>query len=67
MLHGHESSSYATALLQAMEDVDIENVSPDEDTVQLRGELLMKVASLLRSQPKRRRIPQSPSLESNYR
>ena len=67
MLHQHESSNYATALVQAMEDVEIEDLSPDEDTVQLRSELLMKVASLLRSQPRRRRLSHFPSLEKNHR
>ena len=67
MLHQLESSSHAAALSQAMEDIEIHSLAPDDDTVQFRSELLMKVASLLRSQPKKRRLSQLPKLASNHR
>lgn len=67
MLHQFESSSHGAALLQAMEDIKVESLDPDDDTVQFRSELLMKVASLLRSQPKKRRLSQLPQLDSNHR
>ena len=67
MLYQLESSSHGAALSQAVEELEVVSLKPDEDTVQFRSELLMKVASLLRSQPKKRRLSQLPKLNTNYR
>ena len=67
MLYQLESSSHAAALSETMTDVEIHSLEPDDDTVQFRSELVMKVASLLRSQQRKRRLSQLPTLNSNYR
>ena len=67
MLYQLESSSHAAALSQAMADVEVHSLEPDDDTVQFRSELVMKVASLLRSLPRKRRLAQLPRLSNNYR
>ena len=67
MLHQFESASHAAALLQTVEDIEVESLAPDDDTVQFRSELLMKVASFLRSQPRKRRLSQLPQLDGNHR
>lgn len=67
MLYQLESSSHAASLSQAMADVEVHSLQPDDDTVEFRSELVMKVASLLRSQPRKRRLSQLPRLANNYR
>lgn len=67
MLHQFESSSHAAAMLEAVEGVAVGGVSPDDDTSEFRSDLVMKLSSLLRSQPKRRRLAELPELAAEHR
>ena len=66
MLVQLENSSYARSVAEAVGDVAVEGVSPDEDTSAFRSRLALKVSSLLRSQPQQRRLP-LPSLKNQHR
>ena len=66
MLYQFGSSGHASSVLEAVEDLPVEGVGPDEDTAEFRSGLVMRVASLLRSEPKRRRIS-LPTLRSQHR
>ena len=66
MLVQLDNSSYAHAIAEAVGDVAVGGVSPDEDTSAFRSRLVLKVSSLLRSQPQQRRIPR-PSLKDKHR
>lgn len=66
MLAQFENSSHATAVAKAVGAVGVEGVEADDDTAVFRSDLIMKVASLLRSQPKQRRIP-PPTLAGSHR
>lgn len=67
MLDGMESQSYAAHLMTLVESLSVNNLAPDEDTASYRSDLLMKLASLLRSQSKRNRLSHFPSLSSDHR
>ncbi len=56
MLYQFESSVYAATLTASLSDLPVEGVGPDDDTAKFRSDLVMRVASLLRSEPRRRRI-----------
>lgn len=66
MLAQFENSSHASAVAEAVGGVGVEGLEADEDTTAFRSDLTMKVASLLRSQPKQRRIP-PPTLAGHHR
>ena len=66
MLVQLENSSYAHSVAEAVGDVAVEGVSPDEDTSAFRSRLALKVSSLLHSQPQQRRLP-LPSLKNQHR
>lgn len=66
MLVQFENSSHAHAVTDAVGGVAVGGVSPDEDTSAFRSRLVLKVSSLLRSQPQQRRIPR-PSLKQKHR
>ena len=66
MLVQLDNSSYAHAIAEAVGGVEVGGVSPDEDTSAFRSRLVLKVSSLLRSQPQQRRIP-GPSLNDKHR
>jgi UDP-glucose:glycoprotein glucosyltransferase len=66
MLVQLDNSSYAHAVAEAVGDVAVGGVSPDGDTSAFRSRLVLKVSSLLRSQPQQRRIPR-PSLKDKHR
>ncbi len=67
MLYGMESGSYAASLASAVEGVSVRDVSPDEDTASFRSDMVMKLGSLLRSQPRVNRISQFPTLSGKTR
>lgn len=66
MLAHFEISSHAHAVAEVLEGLAVEGISPDEDTSAFRSLLALKVSSLLRSQPRQRRIP-SPKLTHKHR
>lgn len=66
MLVQLENSSHAYAVTEVLEDLTVAGISPDEDTSTFRSLLAFKVSSLLRSQPRQRRIP-SPKLKDKHR
>ena len=66
MLVQLDNSSYAHAIAEAVGGVEVGGVSPDEDTSAFRSRLVLKVSSLLRSQPQQRRIPK-PDLKDKHR
>lgn len=69
MLAQFENSSHASAVAEAVGGVGgvgVEGLEADDDTAAFRSDLTMKVASLLRSQPKQRRIP-PPTLAGHHR
>ena len=67
MLVEMESDAYAASLASTVGSMSIRDLSPDEDTSSFRSDLVMKLGSLLRSQPKKGRLSQVPSLSSSYR
>ena len=67
MLERMESDSYASNLATTVGSLAIKNLSPDDDTASYRSDLVMKLASLLRNQPRRNRLSQLPTLSSQYR
>ena len=66
MLVSLESSTHGAALLEAVEGVELVGVAPDDDTSEYRSDIVMGVASLLRSEPKRRRIPSELDLLTKH-
>ena len=66
MLTQFENSSHAGVVGEVVISVQVEGVGVDEDTAAFRSNLAMRVASLLRSEPKRRRIP-PPALAGKHR
>lgn len=66
MLVQFETSSHAHAVAETLEGLAVEGISPDEDTSAFRSLLVLKVSSLLRSQPRQRRIP-IPQLKHKHR
>ena len=60
MLFEHEASSHARAVAEAVGGVALEGVGPDEDTTQYRSDVVVGVASLLRSAPRRQRMDSLP-------
>ena len=66
MLVQLENSSHAHAVAEALESVTVTGISPDEDTSTFRSLLVLKVASLLRSQPQQRRVHEL-ALKSKHR
>ena len=67
MLHRFESASHSSALLEAVGGVTVGGVNPDEDTSEFRSDLVMKLSSLLRSQPRRRRLAELPEMLAEHR
>ncbi len=67
MLTGRESQAYAADLVAMVNALKINQLSPDDDTSSYRSILVMKLASLLRSRPKRNRISEMPKLLDKYR
>ena len=66
MLAQLEASSHARAVAEALDGLAVEGISSDEDTAAFRSQLALKAASLLRSQPRQRRIP-VPKLKGKHR
>lgn len=62
-----ESETYAAKLASVVGSLKIQDLLPDEDTSSYRSDLVMKLASLLRSQPKKNRLSQLPSLSGDQR
>lgn len=67
MLYDKETEQYADDLVGVVENLQVSGVSPDDDTPSFRSELLMKIASLLRSAPKRQRLSMMPELANKHR
>lgn len=67
MLVGRESQAYATSLAAMVDTLNIRDLSPDDDTSSYRSDLVMKLASLLRSHPKRNRLSDMPKLSEEHR
>ena len=66
MLFQFETMTHASAVGKVLEDMAVEGVGPDDDTAEYRSDLILRVASLLRSEPKRRRI-NTPQLKGKHR
>ena len=66
MLLQFEMSSHSTVVLERVGEVGVAGVTPDDDTSDFRSDLVMKVSSLLRSEPQRRRIKE-PRLVGEHR
>ncbi len=67
LLASVESSQYTQSLVELVNDLTIEGLDADNDTSSFRSELHMKLASLLLSQPKRRRLADLPTLKTEHR
>lgn len=67
MLADIEGEKYANELVGVVEKLEVSELSPDDDTPAYRSELLMKIASLLRSAPKRTRLSHIPALSNKHR
>ncbi len=67
LLTSVESNQYSQSLVDLVNDLTIEGLGVDDDTTSFRSELTMKLASLLLSQPKRRRLASLPSLKTQHR
>lgn len=67
MLEGLESDNYASGLVTLVEELQVIGLSVDDDTSLFRSDLVMKIASLLRSAPRRRRLSELPKLSSEHR
>lgn len=66
MLHQFEMNTHATVVMERVGEVEVGGVTPDDDTADFRSDLVMKIASLLRSEPSRRRIKE-PQLSQEHR
>ena len=66
MLLQFEMSTHSTVVLERVGEVEVAGVTPDDDTSGFRSDLVMKVSSLLRSEPQRRRIKE-PRLVGEHR
>ena len=66
MLAQFERSSHADAVATAVSSVEVEGLAADDDTSDFRSQLVMQVSSLLRSQPKHRRLA-VPQLKDKHR
>lgn len=66
MLHQFEMNTHATVVMERVGEVEVGGVTPDDDTADFRSDLVMKIASLLRSEPSRRRIKE-PQLSGEHR
>ena len=55
-LYNFEISSHARTVSNAIDSVDLILPDPDSDTTEYRSDLVMRLASLLRSQTKARRL-----------
>ena len=66
MLDELESDAYASSLSSLVEDLQVVGLSADDDTSSFRSDLVMKIASLLRSSPKRGSL-ELPTLLSEHR
>ena len=62
-----DSSQYTQALVELVNGLEIEGLDADDDTTSYRSDLQMKLASLLLSQPKRRRLSALPGFKSEHR
>lgn len=51
-----ELQVYAASVGKAVEEMELPSLDPDSDTAQFRSDMSMRVASLLRSQPRQHRI-----------
>ena len=60
-----ELQVYATNVGKVVEEMELPLLDPDQDTAQFRSDLSMRVASLLRSQPRQHRI-HLPHLRSQH-
>ncbi len=67
MLVDRETEEYGKELVGVVENLEVTGLEPDDDTPSYRSELLMRVASLLRSSPKRRRLSELPNLANKHR
>ncbi len=67
LLTSVESVQYSHSLVELVNDLTVEEVDADDDTTSFRSELTMKLASLLLSQPKRRRLTSLPALKTKHR
>ena len=67
MLVDMETRDNGQQLVQTIEDLELSDLSPDDDTPSYRSQLLMKVASLLRSGPKKHRLSELPQLANKHR
>lgn len=61
------SSQYSQSLVELVNGLIIEGLEVDDDTTSFRSDLQMKLASLLLSQPKRRRLAELPTLKKEHR
>lgn len=62
-----EAEAYASNLASVVGDLSMKGLSPDDDTTAFRSDLIMKLASLLRNQPKKNRLSQLPVLSGHFR
>lgn len=67
MLAARESQAYASSLVNMVNTLKIRELSPDEDTSSYRSDLVMKLASLLKSHPQRNRLAKMPGLLDVHR
>lgn len=67
MLYSTESETYAAHLASLVGSFNVRNLPPDEDTALYRSNLVMELASLLRSHPRRNRLSQLVDLSNQHR
>ena len=67
MLTKFECSGHADAVLKEVEDLQLDDLDPDDDTSHLRSDLQLKVASLLRSNRDHQRRIRLTGLRETHR
>ena len=66
LLFKMEQTSHVSDILKVVDGMVIEGLDPDEDTSEFRSDLVMKLVSLLYSQPAKHRVS-LPALKQEYR
>ena len=61
-----EQSSHVSDIVKELDGLVMEGLDPDEDTSEFRSDLVMKLVSLLHSQPARQRVA-LPALKQEHR
>ena len=67
MLFKMESSQYSGILSELVNELGVDGLGADDDTSSFRSDLVMRLASLLLSQPKRRRLGDLPPFKQEHR